>query len=123
MTTISKVQEMAAEGKSTKVIRAHLTIEGMADKDISALLKDAGVGRQTAGFTQQNTLALLEGGVSEFELYSAVLENEAKNEARWISDRNKIRITLNRIYEKLGSPVTEKPATEKQKAAIKVLKG
>ena len=119
MTTITEVKAMAEAGDSTKIIRAKLTIAGLSDKDISALVKEAGIGRLTAGFTQVNTLKFLEDGVTEFELFEKIIEEKAKNEARWISDRNKIRKTLNAVYEKLGSPIAEEPATEAQKEEIK----
>lgn len=121
MSTINEVKDWAAAGDSTKIIRAKLTIAGLEDKAISALIKEAGIGRQTAGFTQTNTLAFLEDGVSEYDLYQVILENEARNEARWIGDRNRIRMTLNRVHEKLGGAVAEKAATKDQKEAIKKL--
>lgn len=123
MTTISDVQAMAASGDANKIIRAKLTLAGLDDKEITALLKEAGIGRNTAGFTQTNTLALLEGGISEYKLYQAILDAGAKNEARWIGDRNRIRLTMNRIFDNLGSPVKEKAATIEQKEAIKSLLG
>jgi len=123
MKTQDIITKAVANNEATKMIRARLTIAGMDDKAITAALKEAGVGRNTAGFTQANTLSLLENGISEFELYKAILDNQAKNEARWIGDRNRIRLTMNRIFAKLNSPVSEKPATEKQKEAIKTLLG
>jgi hypothetical protein len=109
------------EGTASKIVRAQLTIEGIADKKISELLKAANIGRVTSGFTQTNTLKFLEAGVSEFTLYEKIIAEKAKNEARWIGDRNRIRVTLNAIFIKFEKPVTEKPATEAQKLAIKSL--
>lgn len=123
MNTSEIIANGIENNEATKIIRAKLTIAGMDDKEITAALKEAGIGRNTAGFTQTNTLKLLEGGVSEFELYDAILENQAKNEARWIGDRNRIRLTMNRIFSNLGSPVNEEPATEEQKEAVKTLLG
>jgi hypothetical protein len=118
-----QIQEWNEAGDATKIIRAKLTIAGIDDKAITALLKEAGIGRNTAGFTQTNTLKALEAGISEYDLYEIILVNGAKNEARWIGDRNRIRVTMNRIYSNLDSPVTEEAATESQKEQIKTLLG
>ncbi len=123
MSNIAEVKKLAAEGDSNKIIRAKLTIAGLSDKEISALIKEAGIGRNTSGFTQTNTLALLETGITEYELYKAILNAGAKNEARWIGDRNRIRMTLNKIFAKFESPVDESPADDSQKEAIKTLLG
>lgn len=123
MNTQEIIANAIENNEATKIIRAKLTIAGMDDKEITAALKEAGIGRNTAGWTQTNTLKLLENGVSERELYSVILENAAKNEARWIGDRNRIRVTMNRIFEKLGSPVEEEAASEAQKEAVKSLLG
>ena len=118
---IAEIKTWASNGEATKIIRAKLTIAGIDDKTITSLIQEAGVGRNTAGFTQVNTLKFLEDGVTEYELYEKIIEEKAKNEARWISDRNKIRKTLNAVYDKLGSPIPEQAATDKQKEAIKKL--
>lgn len=116
---VETVQKLAAEGKATKYIRAVLTIEGLDDKEISALIKEAGIGRNTAGFTQVNTMAFIEGGVTEYDLYQKLIDEGARNELRWISDRNRIRVTMNRVHEKYGNSIKEKPATAEQKEAAK----
>lgn len=116
-----KLIGFAKEGKPTKYLRAFLTMEGIEDKEATKLLAELGIGRITAGFTQVNTLALLENGITEDELYRTLLAENAVNEARWVGDRNKIRKVINAVFERLGSPVEEKPASESLKAEVKAL--
>lgn len=107
----------------SKKIRAMLELSqfDLDSKAITALLAEAGIGKTSSKWTQENTLKFIEGGVSEFDLYEKILEEGARNEARWINDRNKIRATMNRIYANFDEPVTEVAATEQQKEDIKDL--
>jgi hypothetical protein len=119
---ITDLKKLAKDSaNTTAVLRAHMTIAGLDAKAQTALLAEAGIGRRTSGFTQTDTLALLEGGVSENELYNVLLNAGAKNELRWVSDRNRVRVTMNAIYKKLGQEVVEVPATEAQKSEAKEL--
>ena len=121
---IKDIQKLVAADStiSTATLRAHLQLAGITDsKEQTALLAESGIGRRTSGWTQTNTLGLLESGVTEDTLYSVLIEEGAVNELRWVGDRNRIRITMNAIYSKLGEPVHEKPASESLKAEAKEL--
>ena len=118
---IDKIKELNKEGRATKYIRAYLTMEGYSDKVITGLLKEAGVGRSSSKWTQSNTLNWLgEDARTERELYEKILENDARNEARWVNDRNKVRGLLNAVYSKF-TDVFEDPATPALKLLIKNL--
>jgi hypothetical protein len=120
---IAAIQKLSKAGKPNKVIRAALMFKYEIEDDarISQLLKDAGIGRSTSGWTQSDTLQFLGDGVSEYDLFAKVIEEKAGNEARWINDRKKVRVLLNTVYSNLGSPVTEKAGTEAQIAQLKAL--
>jgi len=120
MTTINDtIKELSLEGKSTRIIRATLTVAGYSDKDITEALKLSGIGRTTAGFTEKDTINFIGEGVTEFALYEKLLLEGNKNELRWIGARDRVRNVINTVYKNLGSPVEEKAATEEQKAEAK----
>jgi hypothetical protein len=120
MTIIEQLVAIKEDGKNVKQARGFLafehTIEG---KEATELLKEAGftVGVKGGGLT--DTIAFLESEPrTEFDLYEHILETGTKNEARWIAQRNSIRMLSVNIYKKLGEDFDEVRATDQQKAAI-----
>lgn len=111
---------LAKEGKTIAYIRAFLTLEGIEGKEATDLLKDLGISRTNNGATYPDILNYLsEEPRTEKEFYEYVLVEGTKNEARWINDRNKIRIVLNKVYVKNGIEFKEESASDSLKKEVK----
>ena len=63
--------------------------------------------------------------MTEIDLYNYIISDCTVNEARWIKDRNKIRLVTNAIHlkNKINSKFKEVMATDSQKEAIKTILG
>jgi hypothetical protein len=107
---------------SVKKIRGFLQFEEASVEDTKKILEVTGLsnGRDPSKLTYTSLLKWLsEEPRSETDLYALILDKGTKNEARWINDRNKIRATLNAVYNKYNETFLDTPATETQKADIK----
>jgi len=118
---IVALTEIKEEGeKTTKQVRGFLAFEyGVEGKEATELLTEAGftVGVKGGGLT--DTMKFLEDSPkTEDELYRYVIENGTKNEARWIAQRNSIRLLSVAIYTKFDEDFTEVPASAELKKAI-----
>lgn len=109
------------DGATLKKIRGFLNFEEISNKEIDVFIKAQGWGSTAGKFTMTQVLERLEKGISETQLYEAILENESKNEARWVSNRNAIRLTLNKVYSNFGEPVEEEAASKELKESVKAL--
>lgn len=120
----SVVVELVAlkeEGCTLKKARGYLVfnyeIEG---KVATELLKEAGFTTGTKGGGLTDTMRFLEECPrTEDELYRYILENGTKNEARWIAQRNSIRLLAVSIYEKYNEEFIEVAASKEMKDAVK----
>jgi hypothetical protein len=119
MNTSTDFASIAASGKPVKIIRAELTLAGATNKEIKELT--AGLATKE-GWTYSNTLDFLGSELrTQEELYKVILENKSVNEARWISDREKVRALINKVAVKLGAEFTEVLASEALKNQVKAL--
>ena len=116
-----RLKELLEENTPINKIRAFLVIEDFKASDIESLLKREGlILARSSGFTYPDTLAFLGSEPrTEKELYTILLEEGSRNEARWILDRNKIRLTINTVFNNLGKPLVEEPANEALKKELK----
>lgn len=112
------IEKAVKDKKEISWIRAGLEFNhGVKGKEATALLAELGIGRKTADWTQVNTLEFLgEKPRTEKDLYDTLIKEGAKNELRWINDRNKIRLTLNAVFEKF------EPGKFKEALATEALK-
>lgn len=99
-----RAEELAGEGITVKVIRAHLTIEGFGDKEITAALKKAGIsGGKKRGFAAEfyDWLAECPRDMAEVEAYVlglGVYEETSKNVQNHLSHYKNIAELANRIW-------------------------
>lgn len=116
-----RICELLEKGYDKKKVVAYLTIEDFSNKEIEKAVKDAGlVTARSSGFTYPDTLAYLsEAPRTEKEFYEKILAEGTKNEARWINDRNKIRVTYNSIFLKYKEEFTEVLASTELKKEVK----
>lgn len=120
--TNSTFSAIVNSGKSLKIIKAELTIAGATNKEIKELT--AGLSASREGWAFSNTLEFLGSELrTEADLYNKLISEKAINEARWIGDRNKIRLLSIRVATKLGAEFTEVPASENIKKVLKELIG
>lgn len=119
MTTSTDYSSIVSSGKPVKIIRAELTLAGATNKEIKELT--AGLATKE-GWTYSNTLDFLGSELrTQEELYKVILENKSVNEARWISDREKVRALINKVAVKLGAEFTEVLASDSLKNQVKAL--
>lgn len=119
MNTSTDFSSIISSGKPVKIIRAELTLAGATNKQIKELT--AGMVSKE-GWTYTNTLDFLESDLrTQKDLYTAVLENSAVNEARWIGDRERVRLLVIKIAQKLGAEFTEELASKELVDAVKAL--
>jgi hypothetical protein len=107
---------------SPKKIRGYLQFEEASAEDTKRILEETGLsnGRDPSKLTYTSLLKWLSDEPrTETDLYDLVLAKGTKNEARWVKDRNRLRVTLNAVYNKYNETFKEVPATEKQKDNIK----
>lgn len=116
-----RICELLEKGYDKKKVVAYLTIEDFSNKEIEKAVKEAGlVTARSSGFTYPDTLAYLSKSPrTEKEFYQKILEEGTKNEARWINDRNKIRVTYNSIFLKYNEKFTEELASAELKKEVK----
>ena len=120
--TNSTFQAIVSSGKALKIIKAELTLAGASNKEIKELT--AGLSAAREGWAFSNTLEWFASELrTEEELYKKLIAEGAVNEARWVGDRNKIRLLSIRVATKLGAEFTEVPASESLKKALKELAG
>ena len=120
MTILNRIEELRAEGKDLKKIRAYLIIEDYSNKDIEAAIKELGLTQKKAtGLTQVDILEYFsEEPRTEHDLYTLLLEKAVVNECRWVNDRNKIRLLTIAIYKKGGYVFDEVPASKELKTLV-----
>lgn len=119
---ILRIKEIRSKGiDDLKKIRAYLVLEDYTNKVIEEAIKELGLTqKRTEGLSYADILEWFgENAQTEYDLYDLILSKGTKNEARWINDRNKIRLLSVAIYKKGGYDFTEEAATKEQKAAIK----
>lgn len=115
----SDFSAIVASGKPVKIIRAELTLAGATNKEIKELT--AGLTTKE-GWTQTNTLLFLGAELrTQEQLYQAILDSGSVNEARWIGDRERVRLLVNKVAQNLGAQFTEVLASEGLKAQVKAL--
>ncbi len=117
----TRVLALIESGLDVKKIKATLTLEDFKTSDIDKACKEAGLTvARSSGFTYPDTLAYLsESPRTESEFYQKILDEGTKNEARWINDRNKIRVTYNSIFVRFDEKFTEVAATKELKDLVK----
>ena len=117
-----EARALKAAGATIAKIKGFLLYSDVSAKEADAWLKAEGFSGSNSGkFTQVNTLKFLQAGVSEYDLFEALINAQAKNECRWVNDRNKIRKVINSVFAKFGEPVAEVAATAEQKLAAKAI--
>jgi len=74
-------------------------------------------------FTRQDTLAHLGKNprMTEWGMYNLLIDEDAINELRWVTDINRIRELCNHIVEQKKGPIEQRPATPEQKALGKAM--
>jgi hypothetical protein len=120
---VAQITAIAAEGKSAKQIRGFLAFEhSLEGKAATELMEKAGVsaGGKAGSFESIVTWLGAEPR-TEDALYEHILFNGTVNEARWISQRNTIRKTINRVFASGGKNITEVAASVVVKAAVKAM--
>ena len=115
--------ELQTEGTTLKRARGFLAFEYEVEgKEATELLKEAGFTTGTKGGGLTDTMRFLEEAPrTEDELYRYILENGTKNEARWIAQRNSIRLLAVSIYEKYNEKLIEVAASKEIKDAVKAM--
>lgn len=129
MTTLDKnivLEQLATikeEGKTAKQARGFVAFEyGVEGKEVTELLSEAGFTVGTKGGGLTDTMKFLEESPkTEDELYRYILENGTKNEARWIAQRNSIRLLAVSIYAKYDEEFIEVAASKEIKDAVKAM--
>jgi len=120
---IAQITSIAGEGKSAKQIRGFLAFEhNIEGKAATELLEQAGVsaGGKAGSFESIVTWLGAEPR-TEDALYEFILLNGTPNEARWVSQRNTIRKTINRVFAAGGQEIEELLATTEIKATLKAM--
>ncbi len=100
-----RVKELAQEGITIKVMRAHLTIEGFTDKAITKALKDEGItGGAKRGFATDFYDWLAEGARDPDEVKAYIMGDgeygeTTKNIQKHLSHYTNIATMANAIWE------------------------
>jgi hypothetical protein len=120
---VAQITSIAGEGKSAKQIRGWLAFEhNIEGKGATKLMEQAGVsaGSKAGSFDSIVTWLGAEPR-TEDALYEFILLNGTPNEARWVSQRNTIRKTINRVFAMGGQEIDELLATADIKASVKAM--
>ena len=120
-TAIARIATLTEQGYDLRKIRACLVLEDYTNSIIEEAIKSLGLKAATSRKgTYQEVLSFIENGpVSEKELYEFIIAECTPNEARWINDRNKVRVVVNKVYAKAGVIVKEEAASKELKQAAK----
>ena len=103
-------------GLTPSAIKAALIKKGYSEESVSELVQTRG----SDGKTYPEILTFMgESPKTEKELAEFILDEGTNNEARWFNDRNKIRKTINTVYDNCGENVREESASEELLKAIK----
>ena len=117
----ARILELITNGLIVSKIKATLILEDFKNSEIDKAIKEAGlVTARSSGFTYPDTLAYLsESPRTEKEFYEKILDEGTRNEARWINDRNKIRVTYNAIFVRFNESFKEELASPDLKKEVK----
>ncbi len=121
---VGQLELVKNEGKTVKQARGFLAFEhSIEGKEATGLLQEAGFTTGTKGGGLTDTMAFLESEPrTEADLYNYIVENGTPNEARWIAQRNSIRLLSVSIYRKFDSDCfTEMLASADLKKAVKAM--
>jgi len=99
MTIITRIEELAAEGNSTTLIRAFLTIEGYKGKEISEGIKESGLTAKKVTFASEFYDWLAEEKRTQEEAEEYILdESNSKNVHKHLSHYLNIADLAERIW-------------------------
>lgn len=73
--TVATIKDLALEGKNIKYIRAFLTMEGLSDKEASALLIEADISGKRSSFANDFYDFLAEAERSEEEVEAFIMDD------------------------------------------------
>jgi len=117
---IAEVEKLVKEGKSSTEVKGYLAYKGIKGKELAEIVNKFELKGTAKTGSLGDTLKFIEESArTEKELYEYIIESGTKNEARWISSRNSIRLLANRIVIKMGGKFKEVEATASLKAKVK----
>lgn len=115
-----EIEKLIKEEKTKAEIKGYLAYKGVKGKDLKAIIEKYDLKGASRSGSLGDTLQFIEEKPrTENELYAYIIESGTKNEARWISQRNTIRLVAVSIYKKCGTKFEDKEATDSQKAKVK----